>query len=202
MPESDQEHRENDRERVDRRAEHERQQRVQTTSAPRADRPDSPIATYTIRRRTPAPARRGSDSLTRRPALHSRRRASASASTADRDVDRHGDVRRDRHVVNAQQVESGEQAAEHRAGDVAAVEEPEPGNAARRRLDPARDGGQRRAHQAASAAAGRSPHTTARRRHAPRSRARRRRRRRASTSGIAEQHEQARATPMPSSSSA
>ena len=74
-------------------------------------------------------------------------RATASAIRPISAVDRRGHVGRDRHVVDAQQIESGEQAAEHGAGDVAGVENAEPGNAARRRFEPARDRGQRRAHQ-------------------------------------------------------
>ena len=51
------------------------------------------------------------------------------AGRGDHEVDDDGDVRRVRHVVHAQQIEAGEQAAEHRAGDVAAVEEAQPGDA-------------------------------------------------------------------------
>ena len=69
-----------------------------------------------------------------------------AASDEERD-DGHDDVQRDRdegggrHVVDAQQVEAGEQAAGDRASEVAAVEEAEPRHAARRRFDPARDAG-------------------------------------------------------------
>ena len=52
-----------------------------------------------------------------------------------------------RHVVHAQQVEAGEQAAEHGARGVAPVEEAEPRHALRRGLDPARHGRQRGAHE-------------------------------------------------------
>ena len=52
-----------------------------------------------------------------------------------------------RHVMDAQQIKAGEQAAENRAGDVAAVKEPEPGNALRGGFDPAGNGRQGRAHQ-------------------------------------------------------
>ena len=49
--------------------------------------------------------------------------------------------------MNAKEIETSEHAAEHRAGNVAAVEEAQPSHALRRRLDPARDGRQRRAHE-------------------------------------------------------
>jgi hypothetical protein len=48
--------------------------------------------------------------------------------------------------VHAQQIEAGEQAAEHRASDVAGVEHAQPRHAGRRGLDPPRDGRQRCAH--------------------------------------------------------
>ncbi len=62
-------------------------------------------------------------------------------------VHRDGDPRGRGHVVHAKEIETREQAAEHRADDVAAIEEPEPAHPFRRRLRPARDGGQRRPHQ-------------------------------------------------------
>ena len=49
--------------------------------------------------------------------------------------------------MDAQQVEAGQQAAEHGPGDVAAVEEAQPRHPLRAGLDPARDRRQRRAHQ-------------------------------------------------------
>ncbi len=49
--------------------------------------------------------------------------------------------------MDAQQVKTGEQTAENRAGNVASVKKSEPGNSSRRGLDPARHGGQRRPHQ-------------------------------------------------------
>ena len=58
-----------------------------------------------------------------------------------------GDVGGRGHVVDAQQVEAGQQAAEHGPGDVAAVEEAQPRHALGAGLDPARDRRQRRAHQ-------------------------------------------------------
>jgi hypothetical protein len=62
------------------------------------------------------------------------------------DVDRDGDESRGGEVVHAKQVESGEQAAEHGARRVPSVEETEPRDAARCRLDPSRDRGERRSH--------------------------------------------------------
>ena len=171
--------------------------RVQTTSAASAVAPESAIvdvdrprarrnerAAADIGRRARHPLGRRSDGVTR---------ASARLRQRDDDIDRDGDVRRVRHVVHAQQIEAGEQAAEHRAGDVAAVEEAEPRHAFGRRLDPARDRRQRRAHEerrrqqaerAEQTAAGRCrscrarrSRSTARRRTAcPRTRAGRRRR--------------------------
>jgi hypothetical protein len=76
-----------------------------------------------------------------------RRLGEGEAGARDDDVQRHRDVRRDGHVVDAEQIEAGEETAEYRAGDVAAVEEPEPGDALRRCLDPARDRRESRAHQ-------------------------------------------------------
>ncbi len=57
------------------------------------------------------------------------------------------DIRGDGDIANAQQVEAGEQTADHRAGGISAVEKPQPRNAFRRRLDPASHCRQRRAHQ-------------------------------------------------------
>jgi hypothetical protein len=69
------------------------------------------------------------------------------ARERNHEVDPDGHVRRERHVVRAQKIEARQQAAEHGARDVAAVEEAEPGDAGRRRLDPARNGRKRRAHE-------------------------------------------------------
>src|SRR5664280_3839313 len=63
------------------------------------------------------------------------------------DVDGGGGVGGDGHVVEAQQVESGEQASEDGAGGVAAVEQAVPGDAVRSGFQPADDGGKRGAHQ-------------------------------------------------------
>ena len=49
--------------------------------------------------------------------------------------------------MDAQQVEAGQQAADHGPGDVAAVEEAQPRHPLGAGLDPARDRRQRRAHQ-------------------------------------------------------
>ena len=65
----------------------------------------------------------------------------------DEDVQRHGREGRDQHVVHAQQVEAGRETSQHRAGDIAAVEESEPRHAFRRGLHPSGHGRQRRAHQ-------------------------------------------------------
>ena len=59
------------------------------------------------------------------------RAASQKLLSGDSQVDRRGDVGGDRHVVESQQVEAGEQASEDRAGRVAAVEQSPPGDAAR-----------------------------------------------------------------------
>ena len=64
-----------------------------------------------------------------------------------RHIDRRGDISRKSHVVDAQQVESGQDAARHRAGDIGAIEQSQPGNSPRRGFHPARDGGKRGAHQ-------------------------------------------------------
>ena len=50
------------------------------------------------------------------------------------------------HVVHAQQVEAGEQTAEDRPERVAPIESPEPRDAARAHLHPARNRGQRSPH--------------------------------------------------------
>ncbi len=62
-------------------------------------------------------------------------------------IDRDRHVGSGRHVIYAQQVETGEQTAEHCARDVAAVEESKPRHALRRRLHPARNRRQGRAHE-------------------------------------------------------
>ena len=69
------------------------------------------------------------------------------ADGGDSDVDGRGDVSGRGHVVDAQQVEAGEQRAEDGAGQIRAVQQAPPGNAARRGLDAAHDGRQRCAHQ-------------------------------------------------------
>ena len=69
------------------------------------------------------------------------------AGQRDGDVDRGGGIGGDRHVVDAQQVESGEQASEDGARGVAAVQQAVPGDAVGCGLQPADDGGKRRPHQ-------------------------------------------------------
>ncbi len=122
--------------------------RVHTASAARAVAPDSPIATYTGQ--APAgtiePDLRSIGGLVIRAGIGGRA-SERDADPRDDHVDRHGDVRRHGHVVNAQEIEAGEHAAEHRAGDVAAVEEAQPGNAFGSRLHPTGDRRERRAHE-------------------------------------------------------
>jgi hypothetical protein len=62
-------------------------------------------------------------------------------------VERDRRHRRDSHVVLAKQIKAGGQRSDDGAPGIAAVEEAEPRHAFRRRLHPACDGGQRRAHQ-------------------------------------------------------
>ena len=135
---------EDEREGVDRRAEEQRERA----------RPDD--LRRQRRRRRKSRSRRRPTRRRRRPgpwpsALPVLRTASrarrASPSSADDQVERDGDVGGDGHVVHAQQVEAGEQAADDRAAGVAAVEVAEPGHALRAGLDPARHRRQRRAHQ-------------------------------------------------------
>ena len=66
---------------------------------------------------------------------------------ADRDVQGDGHERCGVEVVHTKQIEAGEQAAEDRAGGVASIEEPEPGDASGCSLDPARDRRERCSHQ-------------------------------------------------------
>ena len=84
----------------------------------------------------------------------------ATAPTDDVDRRRRRSVA-DRHVVDAQQVEAGEQAAEHRAGDVAAVEEAEPRDARGPVAPPSARSPAASRPSAASAAAGRWPQSNA-----------------------------------------
>ena len=124
--------------------------RVHTASAASAVAPDSAIVDVDRPRARRESTERGLRIVVRRVVSRARggvALASARLRQRDGEVDRHGDVRRIRHVVHAQQIEAGEQTAEHRAGDVAAVEEAEPRDAFRRRLHPARDRRQRRAHE-------------------------------------------------------
>ena len=100
--------------------------RVHTTSAPSAVSPDSPMATYTElcdaeRRRFAS----GRTAWRSRLVLGPRRQA--VAENRDDYVDRDGDVGGRRHVVDAQQIKTREEASAHRAGDVAAIEIAEPG---------------------------------------------------------------------------
>jgi hypothetical protein len=62
-----------------------------------------------------------------------------SVENRDGYVDRDGDVGGRRHVVDAQQIKTCEQASAHRAGEVAAIEIAEPGNTPWRRFDVAGD---------------------------------------------------------------
>ena len=62
-------------------------------------------------------------------------------------VQRHGRIGGDRHIEDAEQVEARQQAAEHGSSDIAAVKESQPRHTLRRRLHPAGDRGQGRAHQ-------------------------------------------------------
>ena len=140
---ADEEHRQDQRERIGRRAEEQRQdarphhlcaerghprQRDRDVDEPRF-RTDRCASGRAGRRHVGGDARDG-----QRQERH-------------RDVERHGHERRGRHVEDPQEVKAREQAADDRAPDVAAVEIPEPRHAGRRRLDEARDRRQRRAHQ-------------------------------------------------------
>ena len=80
----------------------------------------------------------------------------AGSPAPPRTLMRRGHERRRGHVGHAQQIEARQQAAEHRAHGVSAVEQAHPRNALGRGLDPARRRRQRRAHQEWSAASGRS----------------------------------------------
>ena len=119
--------------------------RVQITSHASAVSPDSAITTYTAA----LPRDRHHHRIVFTSDVHRVRRPRRDRHRRGRhgNVDRDGHVGRNRDVVERQQVEAGEQAAQHRAGGVAAVEESEPRDAVRRLLHPARDGRQRRAHQ-------------------------------------------------------
>ncbi len=63
------------------------------------------------------------------------------------EVDGCGDVGSSGHVVNPQEVKTGQQTAEHGARGVAAVEESPPVNAGSRPFHPANHNGERSAHQ-------------------------------------------------------
>ena len=93
----------------------------------------------------PAAARDAGGSVRRREV----RRAPRQPQSGQRDahVQAGRDIGRNRHVVHAQEVETGEQAAEHRPADVAGIEDAEPRYACRRAPHPPRDGRQRGAHQ-------------------------------------------------------
>ena len=121
--------------------------RVHTTSAPSAV---SPL------RRDDHVHGRGPPHEQRAPPPSPTRRASAScvvrAASAKREQG-HGGVERGRHVSGGRPCraraagKSRRAAAQHGAGHVPAVEEPQPRHALGRGLDPPRDGRQRRAHQ-------------------------------------------------------
>jgi len=65
----------------------------------------------------------------------------------DRDIQRRRNTSGRCHVVHAQQIETGQQAAEDRARNIASVKEPQPGHAPRRCFQPARHRRQRRPHE-------------------------------------------------------
>ena len=159
---ADQEHRQDDRERVGRPAEQQREQpRPHHLGAERAHPRQARWRGRSAARRGGTRRRRG---RVGRRASRDRRRARLDArqhpgSAGDGQVQRHGDERRERHVVHAQQVEAREQAAEHGADRVAAVEVT---RARRRRAAWSRPSARRRAASrpsSPSAGSGRSPRT-------------------------------------------
>ena len=79
--------------------------------------------------------------LGRRLGRHARE---APRHRGNRRVQRGCHERRHVHVEDPQQVEAGTKAAEHRSGQIARIEEPEPGTPVGRALDEPGDGGQRR----------------------------------------------------------
>ena len=103
-----------------------------------------------------------------------RRLGKGKSQKSHGEVQRRSHIRGRRAVVDAQEVKTSEQTAQDGAADVAAIEEPQPRHALRRRLDPPRDRRQRCAHQERrrhEAHAG--CHATQQNSHEPRSRPRR-----------------------------
>ena len=147
--EADEKHREDQREGVDRRAEVQRQQ----------PRPDH----FSAERRQPGQRDRDVDRCVAgwggafspafaalkgpRHLVIGRFGGDEVRDRRDCGVDRDRGKRRDVHVVDAQQIEACDEAADDAAGDVAAVEKSEPRHPFGRRLHPARDRRQRGAHQ-------------------------------------------------------
>ena len=112
------------------------------TSAPSAVAPESAMVTYTGHAPVAIAGLASSAGGMFRSAFGQR-----ETHQPHRHIDRRRHERGRRHIEHAQQVEAGQQAADHRAHRVRAVEHPEHADAFRRRLDPARRRGQRRAHQ-------------------------------------------------------
>ena len=121
--------------------------RVHTTSEPSAVNPDNAIAMYTSRAPSAETGGAGGAEASAVITVCGVRAAHEHGKARHDEVQHDGDRCRGRHVVDAKQVEAGEQTSGDRAREVASVEVPEPRHAARRRLHPARDGRQRRAHQ-------------------------------------------------------
>jgi hypothetical protein len=143
--EADQEHRQDDRERVDRCAEQQAEQTRpdhlggQRAEARAGDDDEHRARTSALRDLT----RRGRRRARARPDP----RGDAQRTSRHRRIDRRRNVGRNRHVVDAEQVETGKQASEHGSGDVAGVEQAEHRHPAPVRFDRARDRRQRRAHR-------------------------------------------------------
>ena len=137
------ENREDDRERVNRRAEQQgevaRPNHLGGEGAEAGERDRDQDRTRTMGRRRHRC--RGSGRLVR----SARRDDEGEECDARIDGDRR--IRRGRHIVEPEQIESGEQAPRDGADRVAAVEISQPRNPARRRFDSARDGRKRGAHE-------------------------------------------------------
>jgi len=118
--------------------------RVHTTSAPSAAMPESAMAKYTARVPTT-----GSGGAAGFIVVYRSRRATRQhpGHARDHDVDRHSHECCRGKIVHAKQIETGEQAPEYSAGDVAAIEETEPRHTRGRRFNPAGDGGKCRTHE-------------------------------------------------------
>ena len=74
-------------------------------------------------------------------------RCEAKSEQRHGSVDRRCGVRPDGHVIEAQQVEAGQDAPRHRARNIGAVQQSQPRDPPGRRLRPSGDGGKRGAHQ-------------------------------------------------------